>query len=287
MNRRRSFDTATARVLRLCARQELALAVRSRFLVIFAVVFATLALLVALSGYVLTGGSGMQDFARTAASLVELVLLMVPLAALVTGVTALTPDAGSAELLYSQPIARHTILIGKLLGLLLALVAAEAIGFGASGLVLFARTGSGGLGAFAGVAGAAVLLTMLFLCLAAAITGGGASRSRSRNLAVALVVWLGGVVLFDVAALGIASMLPSNAASRVLMVSAVANPIDAVRTGTLMAVEGTTAFGGASLAFLRFTHGATGAACWLAASVVFWTLASLAVGVRRLERTDI
>jgi Cu-processing system permease protein len=63
--------------------------------------------------------------------------------------------------------------------------------------------------------------------------------------------------------------------------------VDAVRTGTLMAIEGTTAFGAASLAFLRFTDGAVGAALWLAASLVFWTLASLAVGVRRLERTDI
>jgi len=287
MSRAFWFRAPCARVLRLCARQELVLAVRSRFLVIFAVVFATLALLVASSGYVLTGGNGMQDFARTAASLVELVLLLVPLAALVTGVTALTPDAGSAELLYSQPVARHSILLGKIVGLALALVAAEAIGFGASGFVLFARTGSGGLGAFAGIAAASVLLTILFLCLAAAITGGGASRSRARNLAIALVVWLAGVVLFDVAALGVASLLPSGAASRVLMVAAVANPIDAVRTGTLMAIEGTTAFGGASLAFLRFTHGAIGAACWLAASVLFWTFASLAVGVRRLERTDI
>ena len=276
-----------ARVLRLCARQELALAVRSRFLLIFAVVFATLALLVASSGYVLSGGSGLQDFSRTAASLVELVLLLVPLAALVIGVTALTPDSGSAELLYSQPVARHAILFGKLLGLLLALVAAEAVGFGASGLVLFARTGSGGLGAFLGVAASSIMLTMLSLAIAAAITGGGASRSRARNLAVALVVWLAGVVLFDVAALGIASLLPSNTASRVLMVSVVANPIDAIRTGTLMAIEGTTAFGGTSLAFLRFTHGALGAACWLAASLVFWTVASLLVGVRRLEATDI
>jgi Cu-processing system permease protein len=279
--------TSTSRALRLCARQELVLAIRSRFLVIFAIVFATLALLVASSGYILTGGSGMQDFSRTAASLVELVLLVVPLAALVIGVTALTPEIGSAELLYSQPVARRTILVGKLLGLVLALVAAEAIGFGASGLVLFARTGAGGLGAFAGVAGASVLLTVLFLSLAAAITGGGASRSRARNLAVALVVWLAGVALFDVAALGVASLLPSGAASRVLMISAIANPVDAVRTGTLMAMQGTTAFGAASLAFLRFTHGSAAAAGWLALSAAFWIVVPLLVGARRLDRADI
>ena len=104
-----------------CAREELLLAVRSRLLRDLRGVFGVLALLVASSGYVLTGGTGLQDFSRTAASLVELVLLVVPLASLVIGVTALTPESGAAELLYSQPVARHTILLGKLAGLLLAL----------------------------------------------------------------------------------------------------------------------------------------------------------------------
>lgn len=270
-----------------CAREELTLAVRSRLLVIFAGIFGVLALLVASSGYVLTGGTGLQDFSRTAASLVELVLLVVPLASLVIGVTALTPESGSAELLYSQPVARHTILLGKLAGLLLALVAAEAIGFGASGVVLFWRTGQGGVSSFLGVVSAAVVLTAVFLCIAAAITGGATSRRRARGLAIALAVWFAAVVLFDVAALGLASWLPSGPASRVLIVSSMANPVDAVRTATLMAIEGTTSFGAASLAFLRFTHGAAGAAWWLAASAVFWIAAPLAVGTFRLSRRDI
>jgi Cu-processing system permease protein len=93
-------------VVWLCARQELRLAVRSRWTQTFTVVFAALALAVASSGYVLSGGSGMQDFARTAASLVQLVLLLVPLTALVFGVLAVTPESGAAELIFSQPVAR-------------------------------------------------------------------------------------------------------------------------------------------------------------------------------------
>lgn len=279
--------TARPRPLWSCAREELTLAVRSRLLVIFAVVFAGLALLVASSGYVLTGGTGMQDFSRTAASLVELVLLVVPLASLVIGVTALTLEPGAAELLYAQPVARHRILFGRITGLFLALVAAEAIGFGASGLVLFSRTGDDGLLRFFSVVLAAVVLTAVFLSVAAAVTGGATSRQRARSLAISLVIWFAAVVLFDVAALGVASWLPSGPASRVLIVSAIANPIDAVRTATLMALEGTTAFGAASLAFLRFTYGAAGAAWWLASSVLFWIAAPLGVGAFRLSRADI
>ncbi len=49
----------------LCARQELTLAVRSRWTQIFAIVFALLASGVAWSGYILSGGSGVQEYART------------------------------------------------------------------------------------------------------------------------------------------------------------------------------------------------------------------------------
>jgi Cu-processing system permease protein len=271
----------------LCAEQELKLAVRSRWTQTFAVVFAVLALAVASSGYVLSGGSGFQDFARTAASLMQLVLLLVPLTSLLFGVTALTPDAGAAELLFSQPIARLAVLTGKLAGICLALVAAQSIGFGAAGLVLFARTGPEGVASFLGVAAGSVALTAVFLSLAALIAAGDTSTHRARGLAVSLVVWFVAVVLFDIAAMGVASLLPSGLASRVLMTAAILNPVDAVRTGTLLAVEGQTAFGAASQAFLRFAGGSTGAMVWLGASLCVWVVAPITAAAARLNRADI
>ena len=271
----------------LCARQELMLSVRSRWTQTFAVVFAVLSLAVAGSGYVLSGGSGLQDFARTTASLVQLVILLVPLAALLFGVMSLTLDAGAAELLYSQPVPRHVVLEGKLVGLWIALVGSQAVGFGAAGLLLFARTGAGGLPGFLGVIAGSVVLTAVFLAIAAVLSAGLTSARRAQGLAAALVVWFAAVVLFDIAALGAASLLPSGVASRLLMVAAIVNPVDAVRTGTLMAAEGTTAFGAASLAFLRFTGGAAGAAAWLGLSVVLWVAVPIVAAGARLKRADI
>ena len=269
------------------ARQEMVLSVRSRWTQIFAAVFAGLSLAVAGSGYVLSGGSGMQDFARTSASLVQLVVLLVPLTALLFGVIAVTPDVGDAELTFSQPVSRRTVLAGKLLGVFVALGAAQLVGFGAAGIALFARAGDEGLMSFLGVVVGSIALTGIFLSLAAAIGVGGTSVHRARHLAVALVVWFASVVLFDVGALGLASLLPSGLASRALIVAAILNPVDAVRTGTLLSVEGTTAFGAASLAFLRFTGGAIGAGAWLTASVLLWIVAPLAWAGAKLERADI
>jgi Cu-processing system permease protein len=270
----------------LCARQELLLAVRSRWTQIFAAVFAALALGVASSGYVLSGGHGVQDFARTAASLVELVLLLVPLTALLIGVLSLAPERGAAELLFSQPVSRRAILLGKGAGLFVALAAAQALGFGAAGLVIFSRAGGSGLPGFALLVLGSFVLTAVFLGVAALVSAGTVGR-RTRALAIALVVWFGAVVLFDVAALGVASLLPSGPASRVLIVSVLVNPADAVRTGALLGIEGSGAFGAASLALLRFTRGPVGAGLLLAASLLLWMVAPALLAARRLGKADL
>jgi len=277
----------TRQPLRLVARQELVLAVRSRWTQIFAVVFAALALAVAASGYVLSGGHGVQDFARTAASLVQLVLLLVPLTSLLIGVLSLAPERGAAELLFSQPISRRTILLGKLLGLFEALVGAQALGFGVAGVVIFAQSGDEGLAGFVMLFAAAALLTAIFLSVAALLAATAIGRRRTRALALALVVWFVAVVLFDVVALGLASLLPSGPASRVLIVGVLLNPADAVRTAVLLVIEGAAAFGAASLAFLRFTRGPWGAAAMLSLSVLFWLVVPTLAAIRRLRRTDV
>jgi Cu-processing system permease protein len=273
--------------VRLIARQERSLALRSRWTQTFAVVFAALTLAIASSGYVLSGGQGVQDFARTGASLVQVVLLLVPLISLLLGVQCFASDRGAAELLLSQPISRAAVQAGKLLGLLQALVTAESIGLGAAGLVVFSHNGDEGLAGFLLLFAATVALTAVFLALAAALSAGSFGRGRSRALARALVVWFSTVLLFDVAALGAASLLGSAAASRLLIVAVLVNPVDAVRTAALMGIEGRAAFGSASLAFLRFTGGSGHAWAWLALSVSAWTLVPLAVAVRRLRNADV
>lgn len=273
-------------LVRLFARQELTLAVRSRWTPIFAAVFTALSLAVGLSGYILTGGVGMQDFARTAVSMVHLVLLLVPLTALLIGVMALAPERGAAELLFAQPVPRAVVLVGKLLGLFQALAAAQLIGFGAAGLTVFYYVGQEGIGGFLLLVAGSLALTGIFLGVAALVAAGNIGR-RARAMAVALVVWFVAVILFDVAALGLATFLKSGQASRLLVAAVIVNPVDAVRTATLLGIEGSAAFGAASLAFFRIVGGSAWAIAWLAGSVVVWLVVPAALAVRRLERADL
>jgi Cu-processing system permease protein len=275
------------KALLLVARQELLLAARARSTQIFAAVFALLALGVAGSGYVLTGGVGVQDFARTAASLVQLVLLVVPLMALLLGVVALSGERGSLELLFAQPLARRDILLGKLLGLLAALVGAETIGFGAAGVLIYWKTDEVGLGSYLVLVAGAAVLTAIFLGVAGAIATGAPGRRRTRALALALVVWFCLVIFVDLLALGLSTLLPSGPASRVLILSVLVNPASALRTAELLLLEGTAAFGSASLALLRFTHGPLGAGLALGTSLLAWLVLPVVIAGRRLRAADL
>jgi Cu-processing system permease protein len=271
----------------LYAKHERLLAARSRWTHVFAVSFAALALAIAASGYILSGGHGIEDFARTAASLTELVLLIVPLASLMMGILAMTPDRGGAEVIYAQPIPRYTVLAGTWLGLLEALVGAQLLGFGAAGIVIFTQSGDEGLGAYAVIVGASAVLTAIFLSIAAAISVGNIGRRRVRALALGLMLWFALALVFDIAVLGAATLLRSGDASRLLIVSALLNPIDAVRTGAFLGVEGTGAFGPASQALLRFTHGPAGAATLIGGSLLLWIIIPALAAGRRLTRIDI
>lgn len=273
--------------LRLFAAEELKIALRSRWTQIFAAVFAILACGVSGAGYVISGGHGVQDFSRTAASLVHLVVLIVPLISLMLGVLSLSLERGAAEVVFALPVSRGTILAGRLLGLFLALALAQSFGFGLAGLLVYTQSGPEGVADFLIVLGASLLATAIFLALAAFLSADAFGRRRTRALALALVVWLACEVFIDLAALGLATVLSSGAASRVVILASLINPIGALRTGALLLVEGTGAFGAASLALLRFTHGPAGAGALIALSLFCWIALPAFWASRRLERADI
>ena len=119
-----------------CAALSLVFAVHHRIRGVVAGVFD---LALASSGMV-----GFAGFGRTAASLINLVLLIIPLMALTIGAQSLSGEMerGTMGYLLAQPVGRFEVFLGKYLGLALSLLASLAMGFGISGLVM-ALSGSG------------------------------------------------------------------------------------------------------------------------------------------------
>jgi Cu-processing system permease protein len=127
-----------ARQITSVAAKELRDSLRNRWFPLYAVLFAVLTSALAWISMAGSGMDGMAGFGRTAAGLVNVVLLIVPLMALTVGAGTIAGerDRGTLEYLLAHPITRGELLFGKLLGSALALLTTLTLGFGISMLVV-------------------------------------------------------------------------------------------------------------------------------------------------------
>ena len=126
------------------AQKELREALRNRWFVLYTLAFIGLALALSYMSLAGAGISGFAGFGRTAASLINLVLLIIPLMALTVGAQSLAHEAehGTLAYLLAQPVTRAEVFAGKYLGLALALTLSTLAGFTTvgSGLSVSARS---------------------------------------------------------------------------------------------------------------------------------------------------
>jgi Cu-processing system permease protein len=225
------------RTILLIARKEIRDALRNRWFLLYTVAFGALALAFArLSLSTTAGTAGFAGFGRTAASLVNLVLLVVPLMGLSLGATSLAAERerGTMATLLVQPVTRGEVLLGKYLGLALALASALALGFGAAGLVVAARGGAVDAAVYGRLVGFALLLALATLSIGMLISA-FAGRSGAAT-GSALVVWLVLVFLGDLGLMGTALTLRLDVGTLLALV--MANPLESFKIAAIGAITG-------------------------------------------------
>lgn len=176
--------------------------IRNRWVLAVAAVFTLFALIIAYFGAAQQGAVGFRGIEVTIASLVSLVIYLVPLIALILGFDAIVGEReqGSLDLLLSMPITRLELLLGKFLGLSAALAFSTFAGFGLAGLLLSYRLEPGALFHYAGFMLSSILLGMAFLSLAILVSVLASDRARASGSAIAL--WFFFVLIYDLALLG-------------------------------------------------------------------------------------
>jgi Cu-processing system permease protein len=267
------------------ARQEFLINVRNRWTMIFAVVFGVLVVSVSYAGIMAEGFSGMQSFTRTSASLLNLVLYIVPLVSLTMGTLAFTGDKGSAELLFSQPVSRGVVVVGKLLGVFGSIAVSTLIGFSVAGLLIVSDQGTDGLLRYATFVFLSLLLSLSFLSLALLIATVG--RRKSRVFGIALFLWFFFVLLYDLIVLAGTLVLKGETANTVLFLSLMGNPVDMVRVASLIVLDNVAIFGAAGAALVRFLGGSGPSIVLLIVGLTAWILLPLIAARRMLRRQDI
>jgi len=182
------------------ARKEIRDALRNRWFMLYTAAFAVLA--TALSWLSLAGTEtfGYAGYGRTAAGLINLIILIVPLMGLTAGAGAVAGERESRTLafLLAQPVTRFEVLAGKYLGLAISLLSALALGFGASAVVASrAHVDAADFGLLVALTGV-LALAMLSLGLLVSTL----ARRASAALGAAVVLWLALVFLGDLGLMG-------------------------------------------------------------------------------------
>jgi ABC-type transport system involved in multi-copper enzyme maturation permease subunit len=261
------------RIVTLLAARELRAAMRGRWFFVGAVSFGLLAVAVARLGMEGAQEWGINGLDRTAAALLNLVLLFVPLLALPLGASSFAGEAEDGVLPYliAQPLTRAEAFAGKLVGLLVSMSLSLLIGFGVAAVWIGLGGGVSPV-AFLALAAGAWLLGIVTTAIGVLIAV--VARNRARSLAGAVGVWLTLVFLcdFGVLALAAAQALGPGA----LFAVTVANPLQAAKTLSALAIsERLEILGPVGVHAVR-EMGRIGLAGVLAATLAGWT--ALAAG---------
>ena len=267
------------------ARYELRITLRSRWVLAYAGIFAVLTLAVSYFGLAVIEYTGFQEFNRTAVSLLNLVLYIVPLATMLMAVQSFRPEGGATDQFFAEPVTRAEIVLGKMAGLSAAHVLAAVLGFSITGLLISSKVGPQGAMSYLLLVGAAILVGIVFLALSTMLTI--LAGRTARAYAVVLAAWFVAVLLFDLLVIGVSFLLPEIWANRTALAAVFLNPVDATRVATLLAVSGREMFGPAGAQLVRTLGGIPQAVALLVATLVVWIVGPACCGIALLRRQDL
>ena len=265
------------------AREEYRRALETRWLFAFTALFALLVLGLSYFGLAQSREVGFQGFARVTLSLMNLVLIVVPLTGLMLGVTSIAGGGESLSLLLAQPVSRGEVLAGKFLGLAAALGIAQALGFGGGGVVVALNGGMDQVPAFLVLT--ALSLALGWITLATAICIAAIWPDRLRAMTMALLLWLLMVIAYDLVVLGATALLSGLPLQRVLFPALILNPVDLVRVLTTLAVGSGALFGPTSAVLMR-TFGTTAGVALGLSVLLIEGVVPLLVAARVFRRRD-
>ncbi|HEX2778355.1 MAG TPA: ABC transporter permease subunit [Gemmatimonadaceae bacterium] len=253
-------------------RYELRDVAKSRWLIGYSLFF-----LAATEALLRFGGGG----TKAMLSLMNVVLLLVPLVSIVFGTMYLYNAREFTELLLAQPVKRDELYAGLYLGLALPL----ALGFLGGLVIPFAFHGVDDPAQWrllAALVLTGVALTGVFVALAFAIAL--RSEDRARGLGAAVGVWLLFSLLYDGLVLLGVMLLGDYPLERPLIGAMLLNPIDLARVVLIMQFDVSALMGYTGAVFEKF-FGNGGMAVAIAA-LAAWVAAPVLLGARAFRKRD-
>jgi Cu-processing system permease protein len=211
-------------------------------------------------------------------SLLNLVLIIVPLVSIIFSTIYIYNSSEFIELLVSQPLKRKKIWISLFCGLSGSLSLAIAIGLGLP-ILIYSSTITGWV-----MLGMAVLLTVIFVSvamLAALIT-----RDKAKGIGISILLWLYFSLLFDGLALFILFQFQDYPMEKAMVAMSCLNPIDLGRILILLNMD-ISALMGYSGAIFKDSFGSNTGFVIALAIMSLWVIIPNWISLRKFTRKDL
>jgi Cu-processing system permease protein len=199
------------------------------------------------------------------------------------GTLSFTSDASANEILYSQPVSRVDVMLGKLLGLFASILISTFVGFGLAGVIIGVKAGAEGASRYPILVAFSLLLALVFLNLSALISA--ICKRKTKAFGLAVFIWFFFVLFYDLLVIG--ATILYKGANALIFGSLLGNPVEIVRVSCLMLLDGRNIFGAAGASLLKFAGGEATSFVVLAVTLAFWIVVPAGLAHLLLRRQDI
>ncbi|EMR03389.1 ABC transporter permease [Cesiribacter andamanensis] len=220
-----------------------------------------------------------NDPSKAVLSLLNVVLLVVPLISIIFATIHFYNSQEFMELLVAQPINRQKIFYSEYLGVALSLAAAFAIGVGVP-VLLFG--GSGPAGVY--LISAGIFLTFIFVSLA--FLASVLTRDKAKGIGLALLLWFYFSLLYDGLVMMVLFYFSEYPLENVSLGMLSLNPIDLGRVLVLLQIDVSALMGYTGALYKSLFSNFTGV-LYAGLLMLAWVLLPLMLAKRIFIRKDL
>ncbi len=219
-----------------------------------------------------------DNAAKGLLSLLNVILIIVPLVSIIFSTIYVYNSSEFLELLVSQPLKRKTILLSLFIGLSISLTIAFLVGAGIP-ILIYAATSTGIMMLMIGL-----LLSVIFVSIAvlASIT----TRDKAKGIGKSILMWLYFSILFDGLVLFFLFQLSDYPVEKGLVAVSALNPIDLGRILILLQMDISALMGYTGAIFKDFfgTALGTGIAFFV---LISWMTIPLMFSIKKFNSKDL
>jgi Cu-processing system permease protein len=211
-------------------------------------------------------------------SLMNIVLLVVPLVCIIFSTIYVYNSSEFIELLVSQPLQRKHIWISLFSGMAIALTLSFFIGVGIA-VLIYSFTATGLI-----LVGVGLLLTLIFVSIA--LLAAVYTRDKAKGIGVAVLLWLYFSLIFDSLVLFVLFQFADYPLEKPMMVLSGLNPIDMGRILILLKMDVSALMGYTGAVFKDFFGGKWGS-LYSCCIMLAWIGVPLYLSLRRFNHKDL